>query len=74
VNLSSPAAVAYEWRRSVSTRSTLSLLVAILAVAILASVNNLMNGTSDLLVLGAASHVSLAGPLAASLGATAIGS
>lgn len=74
MNLSLPPALAYEWRRSIATRSTLWLLALIVTFGLLASLNNLMNGTPGLLVLGAASHVSLGGPLAAAIGATAIGS
>lgn len=69
-----PPALAYEWRRSMSVRSSIWLLALIVAFGLLASLNNVMNGTPGLLVLGAASHVSLGGPLAAALGATAIGS
>lgn len=74
MTLSLPPALAYEWRRSTSVRSTIWLLALSIVFGLLASLNNLMNGTPGLLVLGAASHVSLGGPLAAALGATAIGS
>lgn len=74
MTLSLPPALAYEWRRSTSVRSTIWLLALSVAFGLLASLNNLMSATPGLLVLGAASHVSLGGPLAAALGATAIGS
>lgn len=74
MNLSLPPALTYEWRRSVSTRATAWLLALSVVFGLLASLNNLLNHTPDLLVLGAASHVALGGPLAAALGATAIAS
>lgn len=74
MNLSLPPALTYEWRRSVSTRATAWLLALSVVFGLLASLNNLLNHTPELLLLGAASHVALGGPLAAALGATAIAS
>jgi len=73
VKLALPPAFIYEWRRSRSTRSTIWLLALIVASAISTGVNELANGVDGGFLSGAVGHVSAAGPVAAILGAMAIG-